>query len=153
MKKLVLCLIFMLVPSFAFAGTWCQWSGTKGENCTSTSRTFIVINDVRVTISAENLNPRGWYERTVTQPTIGADEVKDTEVWGFADDEISLTWTVRDMTAEEIDERDSGIMSVSDYYLWKTLLATGVITLQQAQNNLPAELIQAYQARNRLENP
>jgi hypothetical protein len=57
------------------------------------------------------------------------------------------------MTTEEIDERDSGVMPLSEYYLWKTLIVTGVITQQQAVDNLPDELIKAYQARNRLENP
>ena len=153
MKKIVLCLIFMLVPSLLVAGTWCQWDGSQGTNCQSTSRTYITINNVRVSVSAENLNPRGWYERTVTQPSIGEDQVKDAEVWGFADNEISLTWTVRDMTQAEIDTRDASPMTLSEYYLWKTLITTGVITQQQAVNNLPAELIDAYQARDRLENP
>ena len=153
MKKIVLCLMFLFTPSLLMAGTWCQWDGSQGTNCQSTSRTYIMINNVRVSISAENLNPRGWYERTVTQPSIGEDQVKDAEVWGFADNEISLTWTVRDMTQAEIDTRDADAMPLSEYYLWKTLIVTGVITQQQAVNNLPAELIDAYQARDRLENP
>ena len=153
MKKFILCLIFMLVPSLLLAGTWCQWDGSQGINCQSTSRTYITINNVKVSVSAENLNPRGWFERTTTQPTIGEDQVKDAEVWGFVDNEISLTWTVRDMTAAEIDTRDASPMPLSEYYLWKTLITTEVITQQQAVNNLPAELIDAYQARDRLENP
>ena len=106
-----------------------------------------------MTVSAENLNPRGWYELTVTEPTVGEDQVKDAVVWGFETNQISKTWTVRDMTTTEIDARDADAMPLSEYYLWKTLIATGVITQQQAVNNLPAELIDAYQARDRLENP
>jgi hypothetical protein len=150
MKKFILCLMIVLVPSLLFAGRWCQWSGTEGENCKSTSRTYIIINGGRVSVSAENLNPRGWYELTVTQPTIGTNEVKDVEVWDLVNDEMSKTWTVRAMTAEEIDTRDERAMSVNSYCLWKALIVTGVITQQQAIDNLPARLVDAYQARGRL---
>jgi len=143
----------MFVPSILFAGTWCQWDGSEGINCKSTSKTSIVIDDHRVTVSAENLNPRGWFERTITQPTIGEDQVRDAEVWSKVDNEIYLTWTVRDMTATEIDQRIASPMSITDYYLWKVLLVTGTITQQQAADRLPQELIDAYQARDRLENP
>ena len=153
MKKFILCLMILLVPTILFAGTWCQWDGSAGTNCQSTSRTYIIINNVRVSVSAENLNPRGWYELTVTEPTVGEDQVKDAIVWGFATNQISKTWTVRDMTSEEIDTRDASPMPLSEYYLWKTLIATGVITQQQAVDRLPTELINAYQARDRLENP
>ena len=145
--------MILFIPSLLFAGTWCQWDGSQGINCQSTNRTFIKINDVRVTVSAENLNPRGWYELIVTQPVVGADQVIDETVWEFAANQISKTWTVRDMTTAEIDARDAEAMPLSEYYLWKVLLTTGVITQQQAVNNLPAELINAYQARDRLENP
>jgi len=153
MKKFVLCLIILLVPSLVFAGTWCQWDGSAGINCKSSSNTYIILDDHRVTVSAENLNPRGWYERIVTQPTIGANQVRDAEVWGFADNQISLTWSVRDLTAAEIQARTAGAMSLSQYYIWKTLLTTGVITQQQAADHLPQELIDAYQARDAIENP
>ena len=153
MKKFILCLMILFIPSLLFAGTWCQWDGSQGTNCKAVTRTYITINNVRVTVSAENLNPRGWYELTVTEPGIDADQVKDTVVWGFATNQISKTWSVRDMTAVEIDTRDASPMPLSEYYLWKTLIATGIITQQQAVNNLPTELINAYQARDRLENP
>ena len=153
MKKFVLCLMIMFVPSLLFAGTWSQWDGSAGINCRSTSKTSIVIDDHRVTVSAENLNPRGWYELTTTQPTIGADQVRDAEVWDLVGNEMSLTWTVRDMTATEIDQRIASPMRITDYYIWKVLIATGTITQAQAANRLPQELIDAYQARDRLENP
>ena len=153
MKKFILCLLFTFISSPLFAATWCQWDGSAGTDCQSTTRTFIKINGVRVSVSAENLNPRGWYELTVTEPSVGEDQVVDEVVWGFETNQISKTWTVRDMTTTEIDARDADAMPLSEYYLWKTLIATGVITQQQAVNNLPAELIDAYQARDRLENP
>jgi hypothetical protein len=151
MKKLVLVSVILLLWAVpGFAGTWCQWDGSKGINCRTTSRSYITISGVRVTVSAENLNPRGWYERTITEPTVGADQVKDAEVWGFANDEISLTWTVRDLTTTEIDTRDAQLMDITDYYLWKALIVTGTITQQQAADNLPQEMIDAYLARKRL---
>jgi hypothetical protein len=156
MKKFILCLMFTLIPSLLFAGTWCQWSGTEGENCKSTSRTFITINGGRVTVYAENLNPLGWYESTITQPTIGEDQVKDEVVWDFADNEISKTWTVRDMTNTEIDTRDAEPMSVSDYLQWKAIIQFTSATQEQIVTYLQAnapELVAAYQARDRLENP
>ena len=46
-----------------------------------------------------------------------------------------------------------GIMDIDIYRIWRTLIQVGVITQQQAVNNLPAEMIDAYQARDRIENP
>jgi hypothetical protein len=106
--------------------------------------------------SAENLNPRGWYETTITQPTIGEDQVKDAVVWGFVTNQISKTWTVRDMTQDEIDRRDAEPMSVSDYLQWKAIIQFTSATQEQIVTYLQAnapELIAAYQARDRLENP
>ena len=140
----------LLWATGGFAATWCQWDGTKGINCKSTSKSYVMISGVPVTVSAENLNPRGWYERTITQPTIGTNQTTDAEIWSFANDEIGLTWSVRDMTQTEIDEEIANPMSITNYYVWKALLVTGVITQQQAVDNLPSELIDAYQARKRL---
>ncbi len=145
-----LILIFFSIP--AFAGQWCEWSGTAGINAQSDNRGYIMI-DGFPTRTPSIANSKGWYKVVVTQPTIGVDQTRDTEVWGFAGNLISRTWTVRDLTTEELDQRIANAMSLSDYYLWRTLIVTGVITQQQAANNLPAELIDAYQARDRLENP
>ena len=154
MKKTLFVIAYLfLAISIANAGTWCQWSGTEGENCKTTDKSYIRIgedNTHPVTIDASNLNPLGWYELTITEPNVGADQVKDTEVWGFADNKISLTWTVRDMTDEEIDARDATPMGINTYYIWKTLIETNTLTIQQAQDNLPQELIDAYLARKRL---
>jgi len=100
MRKFILCLLFIFIPSLLFAGTWCQWDGSAGTNCQSITRTYITINNVRVTVSAANLNPRGWYELTVTEPSVGEDQVKDAVVWDFVTNQISKTWTVRDMTVQ-----------------------------------------------------
>lgn len=156
MKKFVFCLVIMFVPSILFAGTWCQWDESAGINCKSTTKTSIVIDDHRVTVSAENLNPRGWFERTITQPTIGPDQIRDAEVWDKVDNQISLTWSVRDLTATELDNRAASPMSVNDYYVWKAFMQAGIFTQAQLvayfQANQP-EMIEAYQARDRLLNP
>lgn len=128
---------------------WCEWSGTQGVNCQSDGRGYIKIEG-RPTKTPAIANAAGWYKVIVTEPSLGADETKDEVVWGFASNEITKTWTVRDMTSTEIDERDASAMKITDYYLWKTLLKTSVITQQQAVDNLPADLIDAYQARKRL---
>jgi len=156
MKKFILCLLFTFISSPLFAATWCQWDGSEGTNCQSTSRTYITINNVRVTVSAANLNPRGWYELTVTEPTVGEDQVRDEVVWGFETNQISKTWTVRDMTAEEIDIRDAAVMPLIDYLQFNLMVAKGLVTKAEIATYLTAkypELIDAYQARDRLENP
>jgi len=160
MKKLILCLLIVLIPGIVFAENWCMWSGTEAEYCQSDdSRGYIrmpseladktVANNV-VTGTEADYNTAGFYKLVVTQPTLGENQVRDEEVWGFADNEISKTWTVRDMTATEIDNRIASPMSVTDYYQWKCLLVTGVITQQQALDNLPPVMVDAYQARKRL---
>ena len=156
-KKIILCLLliaFIFIPSLLFAGTWCQWDGSAGTNCQSTNRTFITINNVRVTVSAENLNPRGWYELTVTQPVVGADQVVDETVWEFASNQISKTWTVRDLTAQEILERDAEAMSLMDYLQWKAIVQFTSATSEQITTFLTAnhpEIVDAYLARKALE--
>ena len=158
MRKLIVTIMFLTLLSVPLhAGTWCTWSGTMGENCQSDSKGYIKMPDGHpIAANETNLNYHGFYERIITQPTIGEDQVRDAEVWGFADNEISLTWSVRDMTATELDNRAASPMSVSDYYLWKAFIAGGVFTQAQLvtyfQANQP-EMIEAYQARDRLLNP
>ena len=115
-----------------------------------------MINGVRVSVSAENLNPRGWYELTVTKPSIGEDQVRDAVVWGFETNQISKTWTARDMTAEEIDIRDAAVMPLIDYLQFNLMVAKGVATPAEIVAYLTAkypEVLAAYLARDRLENP
>ena len=148
MKKIIVVLAILLITSFAHADRWCEWSGTEGENCVSDSNGIYL--DGRPTRTVSMINDFGLFRVTETQPVVGEDQRRDAEVWGFADNEITLTWTVRDMTATEIDNRIASPMSVTNYYIWKALISTGTITIQQAQDNLPQELIDAYQARKRL---
>jgi hypothetical protein len=158
MKKLIVFAILLIAP-FAYADTWCMWSGTEGENCRSDNLGSIRMpSDLSDKTLANNVisgtegdyNAVGFYKLTTTQPEIGENQVRDAEVWDKVDNQITRTWTVRDLTAEEIDNRIASPMSVTNYYIWKALIATEVLTIQQAQNNLPQELIDAYQARKRL---
>ena len=138
----------------AYADRWCQWSGTVGENCKNDRNGVLYMPFPTRTESI--INSYGFYRITTTQPTIGADQVRDAEVWDFADNQISLTWTVRDMTATEIDNRAASPMPVHAYYVWKAFMQAGIFTQAQLvayfQANQP-DMIEAYQARDRLLNP
>ena len=153
MKKLFLIVLFItFIASTSVAGTWCQWSGTAGINCKSTSGTIYLANGIPV--KEKDFNEYGYYERITTQPTLGADQVKDTEVWGFADNEISLTWTIRDLTAQEILERDAAAMSLTDYLQWKAIVQFTSATSEQIVTFLTAnypEQVIAYQARKTID--
>lgn len=150
MKKLLVIglILFLVIP--AGAGTWCQWSGTKGENCQE-AKDGVIMSPSGFPIRTESIaKAKGVYPLTVTEPTLGANQVKGAEVWAFANDAITKTWAVRDLSATEIDEKTAGPMGLSDYYIWKTLIKTGVITQAQAQTHLPKMLLDAYVARKKL---
>jgi hypothetical protein len=155
MRKIILCVtVLFMLSGIGYAETWCMWDGSKGTDCRDDSNGYIILtNGMPVSIDEENFNRHGYYRLIVTNPVLGADQVRDAEVWGFGGNEITKTWTVRDMTVTEIDIRDAGPMPLSEYYLWKVLHLKGVITTQEIQNNLPQELQDAYMARDRLENP
>ncbi|MCP4262754.1 MAG: hypothetical protein GY774_35395 [Planctomycetes bacterium] len=152
MKKIVMIIAMLLITPFAYADQWCEWSGTAGINCINDRYGVISLDGVPTRTEAF-INSFGLFRLTITQPAIGADETTNAEIWDKVGNQLSLTWSVRAMTQEEIDQRDSSPMSLSEYYLWTTLEATGTITIQQIQDNLPQELIDAYLARDRLENP
>jgi len=151
MKILVFILLIMCAPFTVAAGTWCEWDGTKGINCERAIEPSVVIGDHRVTVSAENLNPRGWFELITIKPDVGSGQTRGAEVWELVDNQINKTWTVRDLTTNEIDNHAASAMEVGQYYLWKALLAKGVITQAEAVSALPQEVIDAYLARQRLE--
>ena len=151
MKRLIVVALALFFAAPAFADTWCEWSGTEGENCKNDRDG--VLNMPFPTRTEAIINSHGYYRVVTTEPTLGADQVRDAEVWAKPDNTITKTWSVRDLTATELDQRIANPMSITDYYLWKALLVTGTITQQQAVAGLPAEMIDAYQARARLENP
>ena len=138
----------------AYADRWCQWSGTEGTECKNDRDG--VLNMPFPTRTESIINSYGYYRVTITQPVIGENQTRDAEIWGFADNQISLTWSVRDLTATELDNRAASPMSVNDYYVWKAFMQAGIFTQAQLvayfQANQP-EMIEAYQARDRLLNP
>ena len=156
MKKIVMVILALLVASFSTsyaADRYCEWSGTEGINCVSPNSIGHYRIPGRVkTANPVRLNEYGYYIMTTTQPVIGEDQVRDAEVWGFADNEITLTWTVRDMTATEIDNRIASPMSIEMYWVWKALThpVRGIMTQAEAATILPQAMIDAYQARARL---
>ena len=153
MKKIFLVLVLAIAVTTTplYAATWCGWSGTEGINCRSDTAGWIQLpNGLLIAVDEENFNRHGYYRLETTEPTVGVDQVRDATVWGFADNVITRTWTVRDLTTTELDENEARAMPLSEYYLWKALLVKGVITQQEAATALPQELIDAYLARKRL---
>jgi len=153
-KNVALILVLLVFPVTVNAATWCNWTGSEGENCQSDSKGFIrTAEGLPVGVSTAGLNPRGWYELTDTQPTIGEDQVRDEVQWSIADNQISHTRTVRDLSAEEIDERTASAMSLSDWRQWSAIQLISGATNQQMRNYMGDELVEQWLARNRLENP
>jgi len=168
MRKIILCatVLFMLA-GISYAETYCMWDGSQGQYCQSDSKGYIqyprdysdkTLANNKIFGTEADYNTHGFYRLIVTDPVLGADQVRDQEVWGIDThpvnpDTITKTWTVRDMTATELDIKEAGPMPLSEYYLWKALIVKGVITQQEAANALPQELIDAYLARDRIENP
>ena len=146
---------------------WCQWSGTEGVNSQSDSRGYITNTDgMRIAVDEENLNRHGWYRLTITQPTPNgepfdsATHKKTDAVWGFANDQISLTWDTLALTAEEIQLREDqtaiqGKMSQTGYHILKMLLIPGVIGADGKIDltKVPQYMKDEYAIRGRLENP
>ena len=153
MRKIIVIIAILLIGSSVYAGRWCEWSGTEGINCVN-DRNGVLQSPTNFPTRTESIiNSWGVFRVTTTQPAIGVDQVRDAEIWDKVDNQISLTWSMRDMTVAEIDIREAGPMPLSEYFLWKTMIVVGVITQQQAVNNLPQELIDAYLARDRILNP
>lgn len=148
-RIILLISVFLAAP--VHADQWCQWDGTQGVECQSDSKGYIVVpNGFKV--STESIaNGHGLYHLTITEPSLGTNQVKDVEVWGLIGNQMSLTWTVRDLTTDEIDAKTASPMPLSEYYLWKALIIKGVITTAEAAAALPQELIDAYLARDRIE--
>jgi len=154
MKKIIVLLILILATP-ALAGTWCQWDGSKGVNCRGVSGDRFRLPS-GVWVAQKDFNEYGYYERITTNPVLGENQVRDQEVWGFADNQISLTWTVRDLTAAEIDQRAAGAMDLATYLIFRLLVNKSVTTNTELRTYMETkypELADAYEARDRLENP
>lgn len=141
----------MFLASPLFAATYCEWNGSTTSNCQSDNKGYVRRADgLPIGGGEANYNANGLFELVTTEPTLEANQVKDSEVLGLADNKITRTWTVRDLTTEEIDNRIASPLSVNDYYQWKAIQLAGGWTNQQMQNALPPDLVEAYLARKRL---
>jgi hypothetical protein len=149
----VFAIMFVALASPLYAATWCEWDGAKGVNCQSDSRGYVRQTNghlISANPAPDNLNQHNFYELVITDPTLGADQVRDAEVWGFADNIITKTWTVRDLTATEIDNRVASPLSTNDYWQWKAIQLAGGWTDAQMLTRLPADIVEAFKARKRL---
>ena len=130
---------------------YAQWSGTEGFGQQSSTKGYLKAPSDGHNISVDEAATHSLYPVVVTEPSLGADQVKDAPIWGFDSTEISLTWSVRAMTQDEIDSRTAGpILSIEGYYILKNLFDAGVITTTDV-NNFSQVMQDAYAARNRLE--
>ena len=147
MKKIILAILIVLFASPAFAARWCQWDGSKGIGCQDDLRGYITLVDgLRISGSAEHFNINGYYLLTTTQPTVPEGSVKETEVWGKIENDISQTWTVREKTTEEINTEIGNTMSFEMYKVLSWFAAEGYIDPATA----PAGIRDAYLARQAL---
>jgi len=130
---------------------YAEWSGTAGFGQQSSDKGHLTAPSDGHKIAVDQAAAHGLYPVVVTEPGLAATETKDAPVWGFDGTEISLTWSVRNKTQDELDEEAaSGVLDRQLYYVLKWLFDEGVIT-QANVNNAPQALKDAWAARNRLE--
>jgi hypothetical protein len=155
MKTLLTAILIIMFALPVSAETMCRWDGSMGVNCQNSDRGYLIVpvDGHKIAVEQELFDEFGFFPLTTTYPELGENQTRDQEQWSFDGSEITRTWTVRDLTAEEIDQRVASPMPLNTYYLWKALITKGVITQQEAAQRLPQELIDAYLARDRLENP
>jgi len=158
MKKLFVLLAIVLIPSLAMAGIrFCQWNNDDKQPfaCQTVVRVNgqhqITLPDGTVVTTVQAANDAGLYRLRFVAPTIGENQKRGDKTYSLMGNEITMTYEVIDLTQEEIDAITAQVMDMNIYYLWKLLMETGVITVQQALDNVPQEVIDAYQARKRLE--
>ena len=107
-KRLILTVLFVFVASTASAEYWCQWDGSAGVNCKSSSGPSVTTPSGKLISTDEpNMNSYSYFKVTDTNPTIGADEKRGAVQWGKVDNQISRTWAVDAMSQAEIDLRDN----------------------------------------------
>jgi hypothetical protein len=152
MGRVILFAFLAALAGVVNAGQWCQWDAANSvaTDCQSDNAGYIVIEGFKVR-SPDLANERGWYLTETTRPALTSTQTLDQVAYSLDANTITRTWTVRNLTAEEIDVEQSAAMPIGEYYLWKALIAKGVITQQEAVQALPQELIDAYLARQALE--
>jgi len=150
MKKYIMLVLMLVVPTFAYAERYCQWDGSKGYNCQTDDKGFIRLDSGLKIRGVSAYNSYGYYRLTDTEPVYDPEtQSRDQEVWGFTSPEMTLTYTVRDLTEEELNEIAAQPMSVEMYQHNKWLANEGVTN----PSTMPQWMRDAYQARVALENP
>ena len=141
---------------------WAMWDDIelKGIHIQSDNKGYLEKpNGLKISGGEANYNSHGFYRLEITQPIYDeATQVIDQPIWAYVvgdpdPDYITLTWSVRDKTQDELDEDTAaGVMSRELYYFAKWLIDEGIIS-QTNINNAPQKLRDAYQARSRIETP
>lgn len=144
-------LLMLVAASPVCAGEYCQWTGTTRENCKSDGGRGYVMLPNGVYVSAKDYAEYGYYPLVVTQPEPTADQKLGDEIEEFNGSEITLTWDVVNLTAQEILLRDAAPMPLTDYHQWLAIQTLGGWTNQQMSNVLSAEEVAAFLARKTLE--
>ena len=134
---------------------YAQWNGTNGYNQREDDAGYITMpSGLKISDPGDdsNYNSHGFYVVDVTQPTLDTDETKDQPIWGFDGSTITLTWSVRNKTQDELDQETAGpTLSREGYYILKNLFDAGIITTSHVDNDFSQAMKDAYYARARLE--
>jgi len=153
MKKI---LIAILIVGFsatgAFAQLWCQNDGNdKGINCQSDNKGYLLINGFP-TVKLTSRIAKGFFPVTIVEPDVAVNQKKTSEDWTFADNAFIKTWFVADMTDAEVDAFEAAAMNEDVYWIWKALrVLHPTVTVEQLVNFLPADQVDGYKARARVE--
>ena len=130
---------------------YAQWDGEKGVGRQDGSKGWLRAPSDGHRITLDQADSYGLWPVIVNEPTVLEGQIKDQPVWAFTGTQITLTWSVRDKTQDELDEDTaSGVLDRQLYYVLKWLFDEGVIT-QTNVDNAPQALRDAWAARQRLE--
>lgn len=151
MRKIIMAIIIILISFPAYSGMWCEWNGSKGVNCQNDNLGFIKAQNGFKIRSESIANSHGIFKVIPSEPALTPAQTKDAEIWSKVDNKLNLTWSIRDLTSDEIDSPVARPMPISEYYLWKVLILKGVVTKAELADRLPQKLKDAYLARERLD--
>ena len=136
MKYLFTVLLLVLFVTNVQAASFCQWDGSGPVNCKTPSAVkdadgnvlkyiFYPKNAAPFVFSESNANDRGYYE-SVTVTPVG--DTRDTSEYSFSNNTITLTWTMRDYTTEEVNNTKCSLI-IQNLWVMKKLVAKGVLSL------------------------
>lgn len=160
MKTIFISLLLFCFIVPASADTWCKWdkANSTTTECRSDSKGYIVADGFKTRTPAL-ANARGYFKVVGEAPDVKVTQV--AEFTGYTKDGnlITRTYSVRDLTAAEIQAQEAAAMPLGEYYLWKFFrrIVTQELGRKDAQFNtavqadLPQKLIDAYLARKAIE--